>query len=202
MLRIAKGGKLYYRYMENNRWRNVTDYATSFLTITPNNICTIDEDVTLNDVFKLIRKNEDIFTKILHPKFKDFLSEIKKKPTGECNDFDFLEIYWSPFFSDGEMDDGIYIHLIKDPKKITGNFEEDCPCSMLFTAINEMKNIPMRLNRNYNIRELYKEKDLVKLKRDFYLMDILSCIMWNISWFGAPEERVNELKKIGVSIDE
>ena len=210
MLRISKGGNLYYRHYENNRWKNVTENLSGFLTLNPNNVCDIDEDATLNDIFKLIKKNRDMLINILHPRLDDFLNEIRKRSTNSCNDCDYLEIYWGPIldnWSDNKepdiLYDGSHIHLVKDIKEPTGDPDEDFSYyGIMYAQLNDLKHFPVKLNKTYNIQRFGKKKKLVKATKEFYLMEILSCMIWDFTWFGGPDGRKKHLKELDKSIEE
>lgn len=199
MLRIVKGGRLYYQY-EGKRWNNVTSNLPGFLSMNPFTICEIDEGVTLNDIFLLIKRNKDALVNILHPEIDSFLKEIRKKPTGECDGLDHLEIYWAPGLDEDEsetiMYDDPHIHLVKDIPVPTGDPDEDFPYyGIMFTAINEMKNMPVKLNKKFELnsfKNYKKHKVVLSTTKDFHLIEILSCIFWEITWFGNPENRNKE----------
>jgi len=198
MLRIAKGGRLLYKSLERKRWYDVTENLIGFFTDNPHNFCNIDDGVTFLDIFKLLKKHENILCKILHPELSNFLKEIRKKTTEEYNNGDYLEIYWySLIDKDHELCDDCSFHLVRNIKNPTGDFEEDFPfLSITYTPLNEIKNYPIKLNKKY---EIYNEKNekLISVKKDFKLINIISAIIWEITWFGGPENRnksFNELK--------
>ncbi len=73
-----------------------------------------------------------------------------------------------------------------------------------FTPINELKLYPFELNERLNVYSLQKDsKILLSGKKEFKVYEVISTVLYEISFCGAPEhrnKRMNEIKQISEDI--
>lgn len=230
-LKITKNGKLLKTKWIYDEKKDIGSYKTCDVTnFAPYHlfeICDLDTDIRLKDIFKLIKKHEDIFEIILGNWCKDFINEglkkRKKKYTGKYDkdEIEYLELYWileQQIFEDGEYFYGIEFpdfHGIGYKLKEEYMYHkkgERINWSVSLTPVNELMNIPVKLKRtadiykdDYTIKKLNAQKKIEIKGMQFTLGHILYGILWELSFHGNPKNRKDfskHLKEIAEKYNE
>lgn len=196
-LRLCPGGKLYYRkwFMDERKGKvfDVSDRPLKFLM----HDCELDPAVTLRDVFDLIEANLDDLEPILGNWVKEFVEESKQpyKPK-EDRELERLELYWF-LESDAEFGtDGMAFPSFHGIGKNGDKYGVD------FSSCHTLMELPLTLKEDaeiYHRDQKYKSSGssmVVLPKVGYTLMGILYGIIWELSFFGPPKKRDEEVKKL------
>jgi len=189
----------------------------------------LSDDFTLGDLFNYIERNIDEFDLIFssdlgHHSLQLYIDDVKelnlKKDTD--TEIDFLEIqrygeYWEEW---GEIELHIEFHGV--------NEKEDIGYAIEFTPLNELKDLPLRLNENFSISRtkipirivvhfvrLLKKIGIplkkwdnpytyayVRGKTCFTVYELISSVLYEISFSGSPGERDAKLSEIIADIED
>jgi hypothetical protein len=186
-----------------------------------NELIEIDENYTLKDFFKIVKKNKDIFNIIFYSDLggnnlqlyiDDINKKVKKKKKEENEDnekIDYLGIFWMAEHwkykdktTSVEIDPEFYGVGTRNGMKT--NYSIDlCP-------LNTLKNCKIKLNKEFKLCSYIAEKKiiepvlLVDSSRYFTVYDFLRIILYEVSWNGSPnnrDERLNDIIKEKRKID-
>jgi len=186
----------------------------------------ISDGFTLEDLFKYIGRNIDEFNLIFsshlgHHSLELFVDEIKKPGPEKDDEIDYLEIRRY-----GEYRDWGDIDLFIDFCGING--KEGLGYAIEFTPLNELKHLPLCLNKDFSISEvripsrivmylvgLLKKIGIplgkwdnpfahiyVRGKTNFTVYELISAVLYEISFGGNPEERDAKMSKIEEDVKE
>jgi hypothetical protein len=184
-LEIVKGGRLVkvqWKFdpseQEGEYVRiDVTDDVPMFLF----EHCTIEEGVTLRDIFLLIQKHIYFFRVVLNNWVEEFVTECLLQETEKDEDLEYLELYWHV-----ENDlDGTYGNTFPCFHGIDGKGQ---PWSISLSKLCKYAHLPVKLN---DILTLVIHRDKVETYENpqFSLGQILHGIVWEISYYGQPSKR-------------
>ena len=200
MVRIEKTKILYFPYPNCKGYRNLTKVKGGIFG-KMNDDVEIADDVTFGDFFKLLIKEKElvntIFTASLYGvPFDSLIRDFKSKGKMDDGQLHFLEIYWYVELNEDGLDTGSLFHGFglwsdqEDPNH-TG------PIGIILTPINELKNIPLRLNEAFEIYSSWliqnKESLILATKKKFTLYEIIQAILFELTYFGTPETRDMEV---------
>lgn len=198
---LQKGGKLISK-KEGDEDRDYTDLASECLF----DVCTVDEDVTLADVFFLINRNLDKLSPVLGNWCEEYVKEgLKIAPAGKESEVEYVELYWHlevDNYDDKEKDHlsgfnfprfhGIgFVHEEDWIDKWGGLMAEKgtrTNYAIEFTPAYELAKLPLKLNSEVNIYKDYKHV-VTYHNPNFTLGHILYGIMWELSFCGPPAKR-------------
>ena len=211
-LRISKGGKLietkWHPEDRSYKEHDVTDQAIRCLFET----CSLEEGVTLKDVFLLLNTELELFDAILGNWCKDIVTEGLTQPeklyTGQYDPdgIEYLELYKTVHTQqDGSYGltrpdfHGVGFELTEDKLFDWGDVEwpkgERIPWGLSFSKSNELINIPLKLDNKLNVYDDdhdsadWGKKLFTIEKPDFTLGDILNGVIWELSFHGGPDKR-------------
>lgn len=196
-LRLCQGGKLYYRkWFMDERKGKVFDATNNPLRFLMHD-CELAPDVTLRDVFDLIEANIDDLEPILGNWVREFLEESKQPyEPKENRDLERLELYWF-LESDAEFGtDGMAFPSFHGIGKNGEKYGVD------FSSCNTLMELPVTLKEDAEIyRREYRSKSdgsatVILPKVGYTLLGILYGIIWELSFFGPPKKRDEEVKKL------
>lgn len=185
----------------------------------------LSDDFTLGDLFKYIERNKGIFNVVFssqlgHYPLQVYLDEINKPGPEKDDEIDFLEIQrCGEYWNEGD------IELFIDFRGI--NEKEDIGYAVEFTPLNKLKHLPLRLNKDFSISEmkippriimylvgLLKkisiplgkwdtpfDRIFVKGKINFTVYELISSVLYEISFVGSPEERDAEWSMVKEDIE-
>lgn len=235
-MKICKDGKLletrwvYDEEKEEGEYitKDITDQAISRLF----DVCTLEDGVTLKDIFLLLNTELDIFDAVLRNWTKEIVQEglsqtEEKKNEYNPEEIEFLELYWYTYLDKSENIFGGFsrpsFHGIgwelKEDKMASWDKThvewpkgERIPWSLSFQSSKDLIHLPVKLNKTFPI---YNE-DVTDKVNYLYLLtkfegaqytlgNILYGIMWELSFHGGPEDRDSkggELKDIAEKLKE
>jgi len=239
MIKLTKN-KINYSNDFNPECGKYIEKEVKFLLPHLNETVELSDDFTLGDLFSYIEKEKDIFDIVFsshlgHYSLQSFVDEIKKPLevnlkillNGPEDEIDYLEIQRCGEYWDGDIELYIDFHGI--------NGKEDIGYAIEFTPLNELKHLPLRLNEDFSVTEdkipsrivMYLARLLrkigilrswhpffhicVKGKTNFTVYELISSVLYEISFVGSPEERnvrwlefekdIEEMKNLIVRID-
>ena len=180
----------------------------------------LSEDFTFGDLFNHLDKDRPEFDLIFssclgHHSLQLWFDEIRKPGSEKDDEIDYLEIYrWGEYWSWGNIDLSIGISGISSNVEYTYGIG--------FTPLNELKHLPLRLNENFGISEvkippriimfcarmLKKlgipvgkwnnpfEHTYVKGKAEFTVYELITAVLYEISFYGDPEKRDEKMEEL------
>ena len=175
-------------------------------------------DFTFGDLFNHIEKDLEIFDLIFssclgHHLLRLWVDEIKKPGPKKDEEIDYLEIRrWGEYWDWGDIDLSIGISGIGE--------KSDISYGIGFTPLNELKHLSLRLNEDFGISEtivpsrivlffarLLKkigipvgkwnnsfEHTYVKGKAEFTVYELITAVLYEISFYGDPTGRDEEME--------
>lgn len=171
--------------------------------------CQIDEDVTLEDIFKIVDKNIDFWEFIIGNYCKEIINEgLLKKDKDYDTNIHYLELYWSAEEVCGklEMPDFMSFHGVGS--KETNLTSELTPgintkseldnYAIEMTPTYELVKCEVIVNETFNIIE-FEDSEVKTLYSSFLsptLFQIMYGIFWELSFFGSPQEKDNKAKEL------
>ena len=173
-------------------------------------VVTLSDDFTLMDLFNYIEKDKEAFDVIFnsclgHFPLQAYLDDIVKERSKDDDDeLDYLEVYrCAERWEWGSIDMYLGFHGI--------SIKEDIPYAVEFTPLSDLKHLPLRLNNDFEIGEVLKEGNsyqyhvYTKGKVDISVYELISAVLFEVSFCGVPEqrdERMDELSKRAKEIPE
>lgn len=170
--------------------------------------CKIEDGVTLGDIIRIVAEDAPLAEIIGHLAWCDvraFYAEVNK-PAAKFSNLKWIELssfieIEKPFENiRGDMDLRFDVHGVDD---------EAPNWAIEFTPVNEMANVPVRLDP---IREVHDWRDWENrpnhnLKTDeglacFSLLEVLTEIFFEISFHGSPKDRNEKMGEVFGAIEE
>ena len=190
----------------------------------------LSEDFTFGDLFNLIEREVDVFDVIFsshlgHHSLQLWIDEIKHIVPKMENEIDYLEIYRCGEYWGKDCDGDIELSVGFSG---VGKKEDDPSYGVGFTPLHDLKYLPLRLNDDFEISEvkaplriilflvrLLKKIGIplgkwdnpfnhtyIKGKTKFSVYELISAILYEISFYGDPVERDELLVKIEEDVEE
>ena len=189
----------------------------------------LSKDFTFGDLFKIIEREVNVFDVIFsshlgHHSLQLWTDEIKKPGPEKDDEIDYLEVYrYGEYW--GKDDD--HIELSVGFSGVSNNLE-DPSYGLGFTPLNKLKHLPLRLNEDFEISEvkipprivlflvrLLKKIGIpigkwdnpfnhtyIKGKTQFSVYELISAILYEISFYGDPEKRDSKIDELDKMVDE
>lgn len=221
-MEILPGGRLietywYFDEIEQKgeyRKRDVTDRAIRNLW----NSCTLAKGVTLRDIFMLIDTQLPAFSSVLGD-WCDLIVLEGLKPyviPEEENDIEYLELYWEVNQTDDDTITGLRFPAFHGVGYV---LEEDTDFAkkgsrvnyaVELTAAYKLSHLPLNLRPKFAVHPdisafIYgnEYKPIIEFKScEYTLGDILYGIVWELTWFGPPEQRELRKEEFDAQIEE
>lgn len=97
--------------------------------------------------------------------------------------------------------------MLKEPTfdiypDVSGQDLEGNACGLDFVPLYEWKNLPFELNTEVKVFEFPSGEARLKGTRNFTVYDVLSAILYEISFYGPPSEREEKVTELKRSIEE
>lgn len=153
------------------------------------------EETNFGQFFAIIAREKDLYEKVFnaalygHP-LEPFIKECEL-PLHDSKDLDFVEVSWSSQVFEGELEIWPSFDGWGDwPATYPGSENDTGPkkggIAIEFTALNEYKHLPFKLNTEADIYSLdNKGSDpVLKAKRMFTVYDVIKAILDEITWAG------------------
>jgi len=225
MIELTKD-KIIYTNQYNPNYYKYVKKEVEKLSPYLNEVVKLSDDFTLADLFGYIERELNIFDVIFssqlgHYPLQLYIDEIKKPGPKEDDEIDYLEIQrYGERWEWGEID------LFIDFRGV--NEKTDMGYALDFTPVNELKHLPLRLNESFEISEMKIPSKIVRFairimkkigiplkkwdnpfsyvhvrgKVDITVCELMSAILYEISFYGGPEERDVKLAEIEEDVDE
>jgi len=167
---------------------------------------TIDPDVTLQDIFNLVDKDELLKTFLSEYSWCHAIDEIHAaaQPHSPSESITEIHVYdRSRLTNAGYFDIGAEISGIgpidEDAAKAYENSTSPLPefetYSVSATPIAEIAPLPVKVVNGYTFLQNLNKK--ISHSRDFTLLEILDAIYWEISFYGSPADAAEMLQEMG-----
>jgi hypothetical protein len=214
---ILSKDKIIYRRSRDSRKKTEVSALIPYLR---ENI-EIEGTFTLEDLFKIIEKEKDLFNSIFMSdnglyKIDPFIEEIKKDAPDEDIDMDFLCLWWAFELEndigyeedddDDEYDEGNEFFLnplfggekrvFYEEDALGGPEEIDEGRNICYRPINEVKNVPIRIEEDFEAQVMSKGKHITLFKcyKKFTVYEFLKGIFEEITFCGSPQKQEEKLK--------
>lgn len=165
-----------------------------------------ENGVTFGQFFSIILKHHEEYSEFFSSylggvALSDFIGEFNStsRRANEERVMDYICIRWgTTYIFPDEVNKAIYIRKIAEFNgfEYKQNPFSDNGYSLEFTPLNELKQYPMKLIPNHLIADMYSEKTLFTLDREFTVFDVLVSIFNEITFMGTPSEREEALNKL------
>jgi len=213
MIKLTKN-KAIYTNSYNPDCDKFIEKEVDKLSLYLNEVVELDNNFTLADLFDYIEREKDLFNVVFssqlgHFPLQAFIDEIRKlvPEGGERSEIDYLEIRRYGEYSDGEVE--IWVDVCGVNEKTGDGY------GIEFSPLNEIKHIPLRLNKTFKVSELKIPSKFIRflitlgkklgipLKRwespfdyvyvsgttCFTVYELISEVLNEISFAGVPEKR-------------
>jgi len=178
----------------------------------------LSDDFTLEDLFYWIGRNQDHFDLIFCSQLGNrplqcYLDEVQKPYPEKDDEIEYLELQrFGELWDWGDIDLFISFSGIGKGKGINYALE--------FTPLNEIKHLPLKLNKKFVIttykKSTFFSRLVSKLRRkgnnsyvtlvegetDFTLYELIGSVLSEVSFVGTPEERDTKLDEIEEDVEE
>jgi hypothetical protein len=200
---IKKNGEV--RYTNSKRNNELLDKEAGYLQFAPCHV-QLEKGVTLRHLFEIVVKDLDLWDRIVGNWCAEIVKEGLFAPVKEISEEDknkVLELYWCVSYNQTVYD--------KNDSEICGfdfpwfhiwDKKNKEPFGVDFCSPKELMGLPLVLKDNLELLD-YKSVQTIKCKNPTYtLYQIVSGIIWELSWWGPPSERDQKLEEIMSSIEE
>lgn len=185
---------------------DVTDHAPRFLWRETR----VTSDTTLNDVFLLLEKHIEIFDVVIGNWCKDYVAEALSKSEPD-NSLDYVELYWNFTVNEHWQDSNKTYFGGHEFPQFGAIGKDGMNYAIEMTPTYKLKHLPLKLRPNVDLFDegaYYRKKDYKNPEKyrqgfdviSYTLGDILYGIIWELSFFGDPKNRDNEVQKMNDSI--
>lgn len=170
--------------------------------------CLVHQDVTLNDIFKIIALEPEImdimFCNCMAKALIEDWMQIKVYPqriAGE-DEIEYLELHWAP-----EVDEQSQLYGMSRPQFHGIGYElkedheffkkgERIPWAIGCVELKNLLDLPIRLNESFDIKNVFSGS------MTFTLHQVIESILWELSFYGNEEGKKNAREEIEMSYNE
>lgn len=161
---------------------------------------------TLGDLMFFIEPMGAILGEMALCRFDKFIAEMKKPVEDESefvNNIEYIMVSRNVALDDGVINEYCDVYGGNDTitdEQIQADFEANGHTELSnrygigMTSINRLANKPLRIDDSFVVREELMvtndpTKEVFRARKPFYLLDVIWAILWEISFYGGPEER-------------
>jgi hypothetical protein len=163
-----------------------------------NNICEIEEGVTLRDIMNLVANDKmlttfvSLYSSVNH--IEEFHEELNVKYNKKEKECDYLEVHRVGDLFENELNCWTDISGVNTKETCKYCNDEAWPdhkhyISYSYTPLYKYAMLPVKLDKRFTVRDFKKDKILLNVTQDFALIDILHAIYFDISFHGGPKDR-------------
>tara|TARA_Y100000034_G_scaffold136330_1_gene212235 strand:+ start:8791 stop:9609 length:819 start_codon:yes stop_codon:yes gene_type:complete len=177
--------------------------------------CEIEEGVTLNDIFCIVARNEELKTFLKHYSKCRLINDYHERaldPPEDTSGLKYLEIGWECRLWKVD-EDNPDLELWTDVCGRGPKESEDMPdvadeagdirYGIDLTPVNKLAGLPIVLNQEVYINVMDGDKtEALPARREFTLLDVLDALYWEISFFGSEEDKVDAKERLSETADE
>ena len=210
MITLKKEGIYLFNHIEESIDENLSGHICnekkvhSFLPYL-NEVMDVDEGVTFEDFFThIIRqkgKYSSLFTSHLgNYKLNQWDEEWNRIPGDHCDGDDYemksVGLCWHGESWNYDGEDEITITSEFHGTGIDKKTKKEMGMAVEFTPINDLKPYPFKLDTRLKVYSLQKDsKLLLSGKKDFTVYEVVSTVLYEISFAGSPDERESRMAK-------
>jgi hypothetical protein len=208
MLHLKKNGLLYNTKWVYDKETGEGEYKEFDVTATPQiylfNECELDSDITLRDLFLFIQRHIDFFDLIVTNWCREIVEEgLSPVETSQEKDMEieYLEVYKLFTVEEGETD-GMTRANFHGIGYV--NEENDrTHWGVSLSSAKDLIDLPLRLNTTCDVFRNYELLPYVSFPNIAYtLVEIIYGIIWELSFFGGPQERQEKKEELDAMMDE
>lgn len=215
MITLKKDGIYRFKHFEeeldeNIHGHNCTEIKVHSFLPYLNEMLEVEDDVTFEDFFAHIMRQKGKYSSIFashlgNYKLKAWEEEWNRIPVGDRFDGVDYEMKSVGLCWHGES----WNYEGEDEITITPEFHgmgiditglspgKEMGLAVEFTPINELKSYPFKLDTQLNVYSLQKDsKILLSGKKDFTVYEVVSTVLYEISFTGTPEQRDARMSKL------
>jgi len=200
------------------RTRELTEDAQLLLFM--HNVCKIDEDVTLDDVLQFVSKHESLFNVLMSNCYVSEYLKARNEPKTKDTDIEYLELYTHLETDNDEYDPKMPMHLnglfLPQFHGIGKVLEEDgeegyykkgdrINWSLSFSPVANLLHLPVRIADHVTVSnglDWQQEAHVIKATPQYTVLQIVYGILWELSWYGSPEETKETGDQVRAAADE
>lgn len=188
----------------------------------------LSNDFTFGDLFNYLEKDGETFDLIFssclgHHSLQLWFDEINRPGPKKDDEIDYLEIRrWGEYWDWGDIDLSIGISGVGKEHDFGINY------GIGFTPLNKLKHLSLRLNENFEIggsivplkivlffARLLKKigvpvgkwnnpfyRTYVKGKAEFTVYELITAVLYEISFYGSPEKRDGRFDEVEKNVEE
>lgn len=208
MLTLKKNGLLYKSKWIYNKELGEGSYVESDVTAIPAlhlfNECKLEDGVTLRDLFLFVKRHIEFFDLIVTNWCAEIvdegLSSISSTHERE-KEIEYLEVYKLLTIEENETDGmtradfhGVGYANEKDERINWG---------VSLSSSNVLIDLPLKLNTTCEVYKNHEIKPYLTLPNiAFTLIEIIYGIIWELSFFGGPQERQEKKNELDAMVDD
>lgn len=178
--------------------------------------CTITGGTTLGDMLRWIHTEPDLEHFLARyswcQSLRAFCFESALEPDKpDDGSIEYLEVYWHATChqgKDGSFDIGAGFHgvgkYVEDNPEVGIKKGDPTTWSVSYSPVNNLAHLPLRLNEEVKVHRFLKRSGIdvpLETRRCFSLLDVLDAILFDISFVGGPEDKVEFLEGIREKVD-
>lgn len=204
MITLKKEGIYLFKHIEESIDENLSGHICnekkvhSFLPYL-NEVMDVEDDVTFEDFFEHIMRQKgkysSVFTSHLGSynlvQWEEEWNRISENSyDGDDYEMQSVGLCWHGEYWNSNGEDEITITSEFHGTGIDKKTKKEMGMAVEFTPINELKSYPFKLDTQLNVYSLQKDsKLLLSGKKDFTVYDVVSTVLYEISFAGSPEQR-------------
>lgn len=195
MIIVKKGGKLFKREYVDRKYEESELNEIEYVTVL-NDDCEIQEGVTLRDIFTILKKDMPFYRLLIGNWVNEIVEEgLSQNKSTMMLSLDYLYLAWE---WDMIIEETNYFNHHFFPALAAYGIVDDSgnkgACGVSMIPVYELIDLPIKLINN---AELKKGPKSIKINEcGFTLHHILYGIIWELSFYGPPEDRNTQREKL------
>lgn len=213
MIRLLKNKIVYSTEHYNTEYEKYVKKEVDFLHPYLNETVELSQDFTLGDLFKILEREKDFFDMVFsshlgHFPLQLYIDDIKKPLSIPSEEDDEDELCCLELKRFGELEPDGDLNVFIDFSGLSN--KTDWSYAIEFTPLNELKHLLLRLNVDFKITEVKMPDDgkphycqtHVEGKTVYSVYELISTVLYEISFAGGPEDRAVKICQIRGDIEE
>lgn len=181
----------------NSKKRKDDVFLAKLPLIHINHECEIEKGVTLLNIMDVVASDE-ILTKVLAiysdvNRIEEFHKEVNK-PCKKDKSEEYIEIYRTGQIFKNELMSWTEMSGVNTKEKCDRCEDKNYPdhkhyISYDYTPLYKIAKLPVKLNKQYIVRDLDSDKVVINVQQNLTLIEILHAIYYDMSFHGGPKDR-------------
>lgn len=208
MIQFKSDGSIFKKFDDDKTVKQITTDLVPYL----NEAIEFEGGLTFETFMQHIFNHEDIYSMVfashlghypLHSWKEEFYKDYEKD--NDAVDIEYLEVMHAYIeinmsgpnqFGITEVDIYHEFHGVGSWGKDENGKETIGGIAVEFTPLNELKNYELKLNNQVKFLDLNTFDEICTMEHYFTVYDVISTILYEISWSGSPRERDKKSKEI------